>query len=315
MSESVLTANWKIVTSCSSVKRRRDSAIYPSLKAKSLDEVCATWITKISASKNLSPAIATYGGRSFTEAVKAANKTGLQLYVISAGLGLVHADQMIPNYSLTISKGEGSIAEWLERKNLNSSDWWERLNVKLNKENPIQKLVKNSDGVLFALPSTYLDLVVKELLTLDNTNLSKIQLITSQFGQRLLPDSLKARCIPYDERLEGSSEFKGTRNDFAQRALNHYVTQIDFRNNSIESSRAKVIDFLSKQTKPQIPARKKLDDSEIIKLIKRNWKQCEGRREGLLRHLRDTALVACEQKRFGYLWNQVRSEHGIRLNK
>jgi hypothetical protein len=315
MSKPMLTANWQIVTSCSSIKRRQDAAITPSLKAKTLDELCSTWVRKISTSKTLSPVIETYGGRSFTEAIKAAHESGFQLNVISAGLGLVDAGAMIPNYNLTVSKGQGSIADWLDRKNLKSSDWWQALNLKLNRNNPIQELVRNSHGVLFALPSTYLDLIVKELQSLSDINLAKVHLITSESGQRMLPDSLQARCIPYDERLEGSNQYKGTRNDFAQRALHHYVSQIDFRSNSIESSRSEVIAFLSKLNKPQIPVRKKLDDSEIIKLIKRNWKQCDGRREGLLRHLRDSVLVACEQKRFGNLWNQVRFEYEIRAYK
>jgi hypothetical protein len=315
MLESTLTANWQIVTSCSSIKRRQDLAITPSLKVKNLNDLTSNWVRKISASKTLYPAIETYGGRSFTEAIKASKLSGFQLYVISAGLGLVDAEAMIPNYNLTVSKGQGSIADWLENKNLKPSDWWQELNLKLNKNNPIQELVSNSHGVLFSLPSTYLEMIVNELKSLSNINLTKIHIITSESGQRLLPSALKARCIPYDERLEGSSQYKGTRNDFAQRALCHYVSEIDFRNKPIESSRTEVAAYLSKLNKPQIPARKKLDDAEIIKLIKRNWTQCGGRREGLLRHLRDSVLVACEQKRFGNLWNQVRIENEIRAFK
>jgi len=311
----MLTTKWHIVTSCSSIKRRQGTAITPLLNAKTLEVLCSTWAKKISSATNLSPVIETYGGRSFVEAVKAAKKTGFELNVISAGLGLVHSNNLIPNYSLTVSKGNGSIAEWLEQKKISNSDWWHALNLKLNKHNPIQQLVRNSQGVLFALPSTYVGLIVKELLTLDEYELNKIYLITSQSGQRMLPDFLCARCIPYDERLEGSYQYKGTRNDFAQRALHHFVSEIEFRNESIEISRTKVEAFLAKLTKPEIPIRQKLNDSEIIKLIKKNWEQCGGRREGLLRYLRDCALVACEQKRFGHLWQQVRFEYEIKACK
>jgi hypothetical protein len=315
MNELTLTADWQIVTSCSSIKRRQDPEITPTLDAKTLDELCESWVRKISSSRELLPVINTYGGRSFAEAVKSAQKIDFQLNVISAGLGLINSETLIPNYSLTISKGQGSIAKWLEQKNITPSDWWRALNSKLNKHYPIQKLIKTSNGVIFALPSTYLELIAFELQTIDHDDLGKVFIITSQSGQRMLPESLSARCIPYDERLEGANQYRGTRNDFAQRALNHFVSEVDFQNKSIEYSREKVEAYLSKLTKPKIPVRQKLEDSEIIKLIKRNWKKCGGRREGLLRHLRDSALVACEQKRFGNLWNQVRFEYEIGVCK
>jgi hypothetical protein len=51
-----------------------------------------------------------------------------------------------------------------------------------------------------------------------------------------------------------------------------------------------------------------MSDQEIKEIIYKNWKKCGGRRENLLRYLRDKALVSCEQKRFGHLWNEVKLE-------
>jgi hypothetical protein len=252
--------------------------------------------------------VETYGGRTFREAVAASQSLGADLHVISAGLGLVHARDEIPNYNLTVSEGNGSIAGWLEKKNKSSADWWESLNHSLGKPYPIVRLTKKSRGVILALPSTYLEMISAELLMMSDPQREKLLIITSHAGQQKIHPDLRLRCLPYDERLDGANKYKGTRNDFPQRALKHLVDGIDFQSLSIGSIQKAVLDFLEKHSKPTLPARAKLDDHQIKQLIRKNWPNYLGKRNSLHRFLRDVALVACEQKRFGILWNQVKQD-------
>jgi hypothetical protein len=297
---------WKVVTNCSSIKRRQNAPITPALSHRTLEDLCEAWINKVNKASDLAKASETYGGRSFSESLAASSQLSADLYVISAGLGLVHAEDLIPHYNLTISQGDGSIAAWLRKKSTDASDWWRLLNQKLNKPGPLFRLAKSSDGLLLALPSTYLNLVSDELMMMSDETLAKVYIITSHAGQRNIAPKLRGRCLPYDERLDGSPLYQGTRNDFPQRALKHLVSEIDFKDIPISTTQSKVLDYLKSHTKPTLPARVKQDDQQIKQLIRKNWEKCEGNREKLLRYLRDIALVSCEQKRFGYLWNEVK---------
>ncbi len=297
---------WKIVTNCSSVKRRRGEPITPVLRFRNLDDLCCAWVKKIKTETDLETVVDTYGGRSFTESLTACERIGADLYVISAGLGLVHQKDLIPNYNLTVSQGDGSIADWLAQKNTASAAWWHVLNVQLGKPTPITRLAMKSEGLILALPSTYLELISSELLMLSDEALEKLYIITSYAGQKKVEERLKKRCLPYDERLDGAKDYQGTRNDFPQRALKHLTTEIDFQNKPIQAVQKQVLRFLDRHNKPTLPQRIKLDDQEIRKLLKKNWARYGGKGHSLHRFLRDEALVACEQKRFRNLWNEVK---------
>jgi hypothetical protein len=299
---------WQVVTNCSSIKRRDGTSITPSLGYRSLHELSAAWVKKVLKETDVEPVVDTYGGRTFTEAVAACKKLQANLYVISAGIGLVHATDRIPNYSLTISLGNGSISQWLEQRGKTSDEWWTLLNQKLGKPNPISQLLKKSEGLILALPSTYLKMIATELMMMPKEMKEKLIIITSTAGQKSIHADLLIRCLPYDERLEGDDAYRGTRNDFPQRALKHLVNEIDFQKKSIGEIKKEVLNFLSVLSKPKLPTRTKLDDKQIKKMIKENWVLYRGKRESLHRYLRDIALVSCEQKRFGALWNQVKLE-------
>jgi hypothetical protein len=299
---------WQVVTNCSSVKKRRDPVLSPSLSSRNLEELAKSWVGKLSKAKTLEKVIDTYGGRTFKEAISASQLVEAELSVISAGLGLVKADEKIPNYNLTISTGDGSISTWLRDRGLQSKDWWKALNHHLNKDSSISNLLIDASGVIFALPSSYLKLIQHELDSLCIEELERIYIITSEAGQLGLSKQLRQRCLPYDERLDGAINYQGTRNDFAQRALKHFVEEVDFKKLPLSESKSQVLSFLSKHKKPVLPTRTKASDKEIQKLIKTNWKTYEGKRDPLHRFLRDVALVSCEQKRFSTLWNEVREQ-------
>jgi hypothetical protein len=299
---------WRIVTNCSSIKRRTGPAITPSMGYQTLEKFSAAWVDKVLKADDLVAVEETYGGRTFTEALAATEFLGAELYVISAGLGLVHAKDKIPNYNLTVSQGTGSISNWLKVSGKFSNEWWATLNNKLGKPYPIFKITNESEGLILALPSTYLEMISTELLMLPKEAIEKLIIITSEFGQKNIDAELQPRCLPYDERLDGVPTYRGTRNDFPQRALKHLVNEIDFRKKSIEEIKQDVLNLLNGLSKPTLPTRTKLNDDQIKELISQNWDIYLGKRESLHRFLRDFALVACEQKRFGTLWNQVKLE-------
>jgi hypothetical protein len=117
--------------------------------------------------------------------------------------------------------------------------------------------------------------------------------------------------MPYDDRLDGpASPIKGTRSDFAGRALRHFS---DFILPGAEGgapdhhSRA-VRKAMEEWPFPSMVERRRLTDEEILSLLNEHWEAARGSTSALLRLFRDQLNVACEQGRFAALARQVRAE-------
>lgn len=301
-----------VVTNCTG--RKRGSAALVSLQAAKLRgsaaAVAASWVKELRRQPSEDLAINFYGGRSFSEARRTAEFLDAPLGVVSAGLGLIWGADSIPRYDLTISEGDNSIVEHLLSQGESSADWWEALNVAWQRPQPFRRALVAHPGavVLLALPSTYLAMVQAELAQLPAEQRERLRIFTSEAGARALPRELLTQAMPYDERLEGSRQDKGTRTDFAQRAMRHFVTTLQAHALPIEEARERVQVALSELSKPHVPVREKKTDDEIVATLKANWAEHRGESGRLLKFLRRDAGFACEQSRFRDLWRAVRDD-------
>lgn len=300
-----------IITNCSS--RKRDIGVAPlvpaHLEATSLAELPRLWVDGIRrASVRVTP-MDLYQGRAFAECRAASRLTSAQLYVISAGLGMVHADDLVPSYSLTISEGSGSLQKWMSNQNVSSADWWQALCESLETPNPVSNLINAqpiASQTLIALPASYLEMVVPDIDMVQPHRLESIRFFTSDAGVRVLPLRLRTAVMPYDDRLEGIANHDGTRNDFPHRALKHFVTRLQGHHLSIDSAKKSVQRAMDSSVKRILPKRGRATDEQIMELVRTNWSDYDGSASRLLRYLRDDAKVACEQSRFSGLWRRIR---------
>ncbi|MGY0193824.1 hypothetical protein ACWA7J_01975 [Leptothrix sp. BB-4] len=276
----------------------------------SLPAVAANWTVGVNRHEVLVPRAGDYyGGRAFQEAVHVSRHLSARLGIVSAGLGFVWSDAVIPAYDLTISAGDNSIRPYLRANGLNTADWWRELNEARGRARPLKHLldVQPNAMMLVALPSTYLEMVGEELEALPQPGLRRVRLFTSPSGTALLAERVRAQVLPYDDRLEGTP-YAGTKSDFPQRAMRHFVEALEGHGLSITSAVRNVVqsmDALPARTHPQ---RQRQTDDEIVMTLKAQWERHGGAGGRLLRHLRDEAGVACEQSRFKELWHRVRAE-------
>jgi hypothetical protein len=162
--------------------------------------------------------------------------------------------------------------------------------------------------VLLAVPSAYLGLLARELADLSEADIARLRIITSPHGASTLPARLQSTVMPYDERLEGLEAYAGTRSDFPQRALRHYVAVLEGHSLPLEAARQQVSEAMTALRKPVLPERQRKTDEEIMALLRKNWARFNGSATPLLRFLRDEALVACEQSRFRSLRQHLLTE-------
>jgi hypothetical protein len=170
------------------------------------------------------PAGRLYCGRAFAESMLAAQAIEAGLFIVSAGLGIVAAETHAPSYSLTIVPN--SPDDILQRvQPASASAWWSQITARSDEGCRLAAVALCCrDGLmLLALPSLYLSMVETEFLELPQGFLARFRFFG--LGIRARIDSrLEPLVMPYDERLEDSaSRFRGTRSDFASRALRHFV--------------------------------------------------------------------------------------------
>ena len=251
-----------------------------------------------------------YVGRSISEAKKATVAVGGDLYVASAGFGLVRSDEPLPSYDVTVSDPSNALRHALSRCGATPSDWWMALRGSgLAKRSVTDLLEANPRSLLIlALPSTYLNLLARDLGRLNQQDASRVRIVTAGAAFADLPDTLRASVLPYDERLESVPGWSGTQGDFAQRACRHFVEVLQAHPLSLDEACDRVSRYLELFQKPERISRMRANDEQIKREIRSNWARCGGRSARLLRYLRDDCGVACEQKRFQGLWRQVEVE-------
>jgi hypothetical protein len=278
----------------------------PAPASEGLEGLISCWRRTLAAQQPSISAGDLYVGRSINDAKAAATVLGAQLFVISAGLGLVSADQSVPGYDLSAGGNSAGLPALLETRNAAVTDWWREL----TQGRGLGQLMQDSPTavVLLALPADYLRLISADIASLSAAAAARLRIFTSPHGRRVLSQQQDLAFIPYDERLESLPGFAGTRADFPQRALRHFVSRVRGHLLTGEAACVAVEQALSVCVAPTVPTRRRLSDDEVCALIRKGWEKCGGSGARLLRYLRDEELVACEQGRFAMLRRQVATQ-------
>ncbi len=295
-----------VVTNCTARKKAGVPLVPFAPNGNCIRQIAEHWRTSLVAQTSRLQAGRLYVGRSILEARDVSLNIGARLFIVSAGIGLVESDESIPGYDISASGKGTKLALTLARFGASKSDWWHLLG---SGKGIGWLLRQNPDAtVLISLPSEYLDLVLGDLEALPFGDLARIRVFTSPAGRKKIEKVPGLPSLPYDERLESIVGYSGTRSDFPQRALKHFVVELKGHLLPINKASREVADSLDGFECKTIPQRRRLNDGEICRLIRQAWGGTGGNSAKLLRHLRDTDLVACEQRRFSRLRRQVEAE-------
>ena len=301
-----------VVTSCTARKRARSRAVELPSRASfiSVHALATGWSSLTREARDRAEARDLYMGRAFRDARLAADLAQANLYVVSAGFGLVEASERLPNYNLTVSEGAGSIRSHLDACGATASSWWRELNEERGSPSPLAALATRPDvrKLLIAMPSSYLRMVAEDLRSVPEHAADRLWILTSRAGVVCLPSHLQARVLPYDERLEHVQGHAGTATDFPQRALRHLVEVLRGHRLSFDEAKLVVQAALGNPGKIEAPSRARATDAQIQELLRAQWTAQKGSSTKLLRFLRDEAQVACEQGRFRDIWRSLKAQ-------
>ncbi len=302
-----------VITTCTNRKRKPvpDNLHVCALPQAPIAHLAADWVARLEASGDVFRASDIYGGRSFQEAMLAADLLDARLMVVSAGLGLIASDARVPPYACTVLVDAADSIAARVVGDFSVRGWWQALGAVSPWSQSLASVVTEGDGLICAaLSDAYIEMIADELCALPVGALARLRLFTRAPIDRIVP-ALRPFVMPYDDRLDGpDSPVRGTRGDFAGRALHHFVEYVVSKvdGHSAVDHGAAVASALSGWRMAPRFDRQRLDDAAVLALIRDYWDVERGSTARLLRHLRDNLSVACEQGRFADLARQVRGE-------
>lgn len=237
-----------------------------------------------------------------------------QLWVVSAGYGLIAGSARVAPYSATFSVGhpDGVLNRFRDRNASGVREWWTSLSQwrgpQSNDPRTITDLVSRNPRtpiVVVASP-TYLTAIQDDLLSARSALSDPATLIVVSAGAR-------GRGPLSDSMIECSARLQGALGG-ALMSLNARVAR------SIIAREPKypwtVADFQHllealpmEETTERVPARKPVSDEDVRVFVRKALHaNPRARHTSLLREYRE-AGYACEQKRFGRLFNEVKQKH------
>ena len=302
-----------VITTCTNRKRKPVSADLhmSTLPQASLTDLTNDWARRLSAESAHFPAHDIYGGRGFHEALFATELLDAQLMVVSAGLGLIDASTRVPPYACTVLVGATDSVAARVTGEFTVAGWWRVLNAASPFAVALEGAARDHKGLICAaLSDAYIDMVADDLLALPAPVLARVRLFTRAPLERVAL-GLRAFVMPYDDRLDGpDSPIRGTRGDFAGRALHHFAAMTGPWGDagSVAQHAAKVSAAQSGWRMASKIDRVRYDDATLLDLIRTYWDAERGSSSRLLRRFRDNLGIACEQGRFAELARVVRGE-------
>ncbi len=267
--------------------------------------VAEAWLARLASAprERLTPSRELYAGRTYQRIRALSEQAGYRLLVISAGLGLVESSTAVPSYDLTLSPSAMHSLRTKIASRIVPSAWWEAV-----QQGPyatsVAALGKGNGRVLVALTHSYAEMVGRSLASLPPSVRGRLRIFGSGLAPHL-PAVLHPQIIIYDGRLE--RVIAGTRLDAASRAMAHFV---DIVGNSpattVDADRAAIDAALSDIAPPITPFRKRASDATLMQYIVRFVRSGLSATNALKR-LRAEALIACEERRFRRLYDEVSS--------
>lgn len=297
-----------VVVNCTS---KKTAAAGEGLCARNLERgdvayLAKEWRSRVEgASAQQVPARELYSGRAFALASNMAERAGADLYVLSAGMGFVKQDALIPPYNLSVAPGtDDCILLRAGGEPFTASQWWAALH-ETQGARPLVDLLSQRPNAMLILAATgpYIKMVEAELASLTATQISRLRIVGPTRANGL-PEILRPSVMPYDDRLNDADlGLQGTRFDFAARALSHFVGLVgcNERIQSPQDDAKRVRLSLAKHQAPERLQRERIDAAALQRHVRMLKKAGESKTSALAK-LRKDLGYACEQQRFSSAW-------------
>lgn len=303
-----------LITNCTNSK---SSKIKHNIKLENIDSVecfpSQVWMNTLSMQQGLCPAIDLYVGDHWARVVDVYNQN-FPVWIISAGYGLISADENICSYNATFTPNDAnSVSRFYSGDSLAEKNitWWKNIHsakaVGSGDLAPIEKLyVENKSDVFFiALPPNYLKVIEPEIIKLIQGGLITKNNTFIFSTKQNLDSSLES--LFYQAKDDLCEQLGGSRISLNIRLASYILKKISLKKSTVHQVKHFYSELLM-NSKPAIRFdRVKMTDEKIICFIRDEsillgYENASASR--LLRILRDKGM-ACEQTRFRALFKST----------
>lgn len=248
------------------------------------------------------PAADLYAGRGVSQAKVLAADIGANLFIISAGLGLLHGTMLVPAYNLTVSRVPGAIHERVDGP-FSSSAWWSQVVGGCYSGEQAQ-FTAGTGRIVLALSQPYGRMLGPWLSELSADVRVRLRLLGANLEPELPPE-LARQWIRYDDRIDVA--VPGMRLHYATRVLEHFVSVCAGRAMTDAADDQRRVDkALRDVAVPVRASRARVSDTDLLPMVQRAMKQC-GSGIKALGHVRNVLGVACSDERFKRLVMEVQA--------
>ncbi len=273
------------------------------------------WLQAADQCETLTVARALYAGTGWNCTSRAQNLLDhtCELWIASAGFGLVAGDERLPAYEATFAAQNNRVADRLlgfKSPSTAHAAWWAAINEARGKTpTPLQTTFSGYERVIVALSAPYMTALRSDLELLAETlGPDALWLVAVGAQPQTLSPSLRECVVPLTSDIEGL--VAGARITLNMRALIWWLEEIVPVAGWNRAAQRREIECQLRGLKPKTTIKKQsLSDAEVVNWIEkqrdamgREWPR--GGKTGLLRTLRAGGL-ACEQSRFSRLYAEV----------
>jgi len=298
-----------LITSCTNLKK---SSIKGKISLKDIKcelnpiDTVKSWIESIENPEQQVAVSDLYVGDHWKIA-NSINYPNLDLWVLSAGYGLVHKSSLVGSYDATFSPDSDNA---IKHAGLENHEWWDAIHQYRSKENyscdDFSSLIElnRSDIFVVAASPSYLKVIssdLKHLISRGILTKDNLVIISSKHNiGKELEDYLLISSADF------SSTLKGARVSLNIRLAQYLLDSREGEFKGVQTIMDKYNQLRNNSLKHIAVVRKKLTDDEVINFIRSELKilGIDTGASLLLRNLRSNNL-ACEQKRFTKLFKQV----------
>lgn len=279
------------------------------------EAVAGEWLAAAKECEAPASARALYSGIGWSYALRAEQLAGdpCELWVISAGFGLVSGDEALPAYAATFAAEENRVGNQLSgfrSSNLAHAAWWGAINTARGRtQSPLCSTFRDYDRVIIALSAPYLAAVRADLELLAGLlGPQKLWIMAVGVDARTLAPELGECVVPLT--IEVEKVIASPRATLNLRALLWWIEEIVpvagwNRAAQAREIRRRLCEVAAKAVRVGQPMR----DDEVAHWVEARRAQAGGQwprggKTGLLQSLRASGR-ACEQKRFSRICDQV----------
>ena len=290
----------RFIVACTDRKRLAPVVRARSLPETDVSERAAIWVDLVRGAPAALPALELYQGDHWSVARSISHLT--ELWVVSAGYGLVPASTRMVPYGATFTGGHADTVTLASRGRKLSDErqtWWEGLRQHFGAERPtVSELCADGASVVVVATAPYLEAMAKEILEADHAGGSIVIASTSP-----APAALEHLRLPASGRLR--TVLGGSMQSVNVRLGRYVIEKLGPSSVTLEAARRVTAALIESSPELTVYEREQVSDQWVLAFIAESRSaEPDASHTRLLRQLRDAGR-ACEQRRFRSLFQSV----------